>query len=143
MFDDCVFDDGLGARNAGGPSVAELFTHVHFVRLAILTEDAREFAREMPAREWVDLRDRQRIAQMLGESAEAVRQAVKSRVAKGVAMDRHYDHPILLLQHLIWHEGYHHGQIKLALKAAGQGISDQEAGPLTWGVGMKKTPAPQ
>jgi hypothetical protein len=31
-------------------------------------------------------------------------------------MERHYDHPILFLQHMIWHEGYHHGQMKLALK---------------------------
>jgi hypothetical protein len=30
----------------------------------------------------------------------------------------HYDHPILLLQHMLWHEGYHHGQISLALTAA-------------------------
>jgi DinB family len=27
------------------------------------------------------------------------------------------------LQHMIWHEGYHHGQIKLALKLAGRPIS--------------------
>jgi hypothetical protein len=43
-------------------------------------------------------------------------------------MDRHYDHPILMLQHMIWHEGYHHGQIKLALKLAGRAISDKQAG---------------
>jgi hypothetical protein len=30
-------------------------------------------------------------------------------------MNLHYDHPILLLQHMLWHEGYHHGQMKLAL----------------------------
>jgi uncharacterized damage-inducible protein DinB len=54
-------------------------------------------------------------------------------------MDAHYDHPVLLLQHMIWHEGYHHGQIKLALKAAGHPISNTEAGPLTWRVWMRKT----
>lgn len=53
-------------------------------------------------------------------------------------MDLHYDHPILLLQLLLWHEGYHHGQIKVALKVAGYPISDDEAGPLTWDVWRRK-----
>ena len=57
---------------------------------------------------------------MLNESAAAVRDAVRGRVEAGRPMDTHYDHPILMLQHLIWHEGYHHGQIKLALKQVGQ-----------------------
>ena len=54
-------------------------------------------------------------------------------------MKLHYDHPILMLQHLIWHEGYHHGQIKLALKMAGRTLTNKEAGPVTWGVWMRKT----
>jgi uncharacterized damage-inducible protein DinB len=56
-------------------------------------------------------------------------------------MDIHYDHPILLLQHMIWHEGYHHGQIKLVLKFSGQPMSNEEAGPLTWRIWMNKTKA--
>jgi uncharacterized damage-inducible protein DinB len=40
---------------------------------------------------------------------------------------------------MLWHEGYHHGQIKLALKLAGCPIPDQDAGPLTWGVWMRKS----
>ena len=42
-------------------------------------------------------------------------------------MNVHYDHPILLLQHMLWHEGYHHGQMKLALKLAGRPIANEEA----------------
>jgi uncharacterized damage-inducible protein DinB len=53
-------------------------------------------------------------------------------------MNLHYDHPILLLQHMIWHEGYHHGQIKLALKVAGHPITDEVAGPVTGGIWMRK-----
>jgi uncharacterized damage-inducible protein DinB len=44
-----------------------------------------------------------------------------------------------MLQHMIWHEGYHHGQIKLALKLAGRPIPNEQAGPLTWRVWMNKT----
>jgi hypothetical protein len=53
-------------------------------------------------------------------------------------MDLHYDHPILFLQHTLWHEGYHHGQIKLTLKLAGQPISNKVAGPISWRVWMNK-----
>jgi uncharacterized damage-inducible protein DinB len=131
---------GLEARATdGGPSVAELFTHVHFVRLVFVSEDAPECAGPVPSAEWVAERDASRIAQMLADSARVVREAVRSRVLAGRDMDLHYDHPILLLQHMLWHEGYHHGQIKLALKIAGRPLGDREAGPLTWGVWMRKT----
>jgi len=42
---------------------------------------------------------------------------------------------------MIWHEGYHHGQIKLALKLAGLPIPNEQAGPVTWRVWMNKTNA--
>jgi uncharacterized damage-inducible protein DinB len=132
-------DGGLEASALGdSPSVAELFTHIHYVRLVFVFEDAPEFATTLPEEEWVDERDPGRIAQMLNDSANAVRDAVKSRVEAGQDMNLHYDHPILLLQHMLWHEGYHHGQIKLALKAAGRPMNDEEAGPVTWDVWMRK-----
>lgn len=134
-----VPDGGLAVRAMeGGPSVAEMFTHMHYARLVLASEDAPEFATKVPEEEWAGERDPERIAQMLNESAKAVREAVQSRVEAGRGMDLHYDHPTLMLQHLIWHEGYHHGQIKLALKLAGRPISDKEAGPVTWWVWMRK-----
>ncbi|MHB8500515.1 MAG: DinB family protein [Candidatus Acidiferrales bacterium] len=133
-------EDGLETRPMeGSPSIAELFTHIHYVRLVFVFEDAPEFARELPEKEWIAEHDPDRIEQMLNDSAKAVRDAVKSRVETGREMNLHYDHPILLLQHMIWHEGYHHGQIKLALKLAGRAITDDEAGPVTWGVWMRKS----
>jgi uncharacterized damage-inducible protein DinB len=132
-------EGGLEAKvMEGSPSIAELFTHIHFVRLVLVFEDAPELARELPEEEWVVERDARRIAQLLNDSAQAVRDAVKSRVEAGREMDLHYDHPILLLQHMLWHEGYHHGQMKVALKVAGHAMTDKEAGPLTWGVWMRK-----
>ena len=128
-------EGGLDVRAIeGGPSVAQLFTHIHYVRLVFVFEEAPEFARNVPAEEWMVERDRDRIAEMLNDSAKAVRDAVRGRVLAGRSMDLHYDHPILLLQLLLWHEGYHHGQIKLALKLTGHPITDDEAGPLTWDV---------
>jgi uncharacterized damage-inducible protein DinB len=120
----------------GSPSIARLFTHMDYVRLIFVFEDAPECLRDKP--KWTVERDRDRLAEMLADSAKAVRQAVEGRLNSGREMDRHYDHPILMLQHLIWHEGYHHGQIKLALKMAGRPIADDDAGPGTWAIWMKK-----
>jgi len=132
-------EGGLEVRTIeGSPSIAQLFTHIHYGRLVLVFEDAPEFARKLPEEEWAAERDAGRIAQMLNDSAKAVRDAVKSRVEAGRDMELHYDHPILMLQHMLWHEGYHHGQIKLALKLAGRPITDEEAGPITWGIWMRK-----
>jgi uncharacterized damage-inducible protein DinB len=122
----------------GSPSIAQLFAHIHYVRLVFVSEDAPEFAVSLPDEEWAVERDRSRRAQMLNDSAKAVRDAARNRLETGREMNLHYDHPILLLQHMIWHEGYHHGQIKLALKLAGRPIPNKEAGPLAWGIWMQK-----
>ena len=133
-------EGGLETRAASdGPSVAQLLSHAHAVRLFLVAEDAPEFAAALPDDEWAEERDGERLAQMLEGSAKAVRDAVGGRMASDRPMDLHYDHPILMLQHLVWHEGYHHGQIKLALKLAGRPISDDAIGPGTWGVWMRKT----
>jgi uncharacterized damage-inducible protein DinB len=132
-------EGGLEARAMeGSPSIAEMFTHIHFVRLVFVLEDAPEFARNLPGEEWAAECDRDRIAQMLNDSAKVVRDAVKNGVEAGRDMKLHYDHPILMLQHMIWHEGYHHGQMKLALKVAGLSMTDEKAGPVTWDVWMGK-----
>lgn len=117
-----------------GPSVAQQLMHIHHERLVSVFEEAPEFAREVPRDEWTVDRDPDRLAEMLTESARTVRDAVKGRVLAGKGLDRNYDHPVGLLQLLLWHEGYHHGQIKLALKLAGRPIHDDVAGPLTWDV---------
>jgi uncharacterized damage-inducible protein DinB len=122
------------------PSIGQLFMHMHYVRLIFVHEDAPEFSIAVPRGEWLAERDRGRMAVMLNESAAVVRDAVRGKLASGRAMDTHYDHPLLLLQHMVWHEGYHHGQIKLALKLAGHPFDDEEIGAVTWDVWLNKTP---
>ncbi len=128
-------EGGLEAKAMeSSPSVAQQFMHMHHERLISVFEEAPEFARTVPEDEWVVERDRDRIAQMLTDSAKAVRDAVRGRVLAGRDMDLNYDHPILMLQLMLWHEGYHHGQIKLALKLSGHPIGNDDAGPFTWDV---------
>jgi uncharacterized damage-inducible protein DinB len=133
-------EDGLEMRAAeSSPSVSQQFMHIHHERLVSVYEEAREYARPVPADEWMAEPDRDRIAEMLNDSATAVRAAVRGRVLAGRPLDLNYDHPILMLQLLLWHEGYHHGQIKLALKLGGRPIDNDEAGPFTWDVWRAKT----
>jgi uncharacterized damage-inducible protein DinB len=137
-----VPEGALDARAVeGSKTVAEMFLHIHGTRQWVLSEDAPEFALEPLKQGWRETRDPDRIAEMLNASAGAVRAAVKSRVETGKQMLVRYDHPILLLQHMVWHEGYHHGQIKLALKAMGQPLDDEEIGRVTWHVWFDKTEA--
>lgn len=128
-------DGGLEARAMeGSPTVGEMFTHLHHERMVSVFENAPELAGQVPEQEWIPERDARRIEEMLRESGTRVRDAVQGRIEADRALDLDYAHPIQLLQFLIFHEGYHHGQIKLALKAAGRPLADAEIGPLVWGV---------
>jgi uncharacterized damage-inducible protein DinB len=136
-------EGGLEARATGtSPSVAQQFSHFIHERLISVFEEAPELARVVPEEEWRVERDRDRLAAMLSDSAKAVRDAVKGRVLAGRDLDLHYDHPVLMLQLLLWHEAYHHGQIKLALKLSGRPIPDDDAGPITWDVWRRKKSRP-
>lgn len=137
-------EDALSLRAApGSPTILELFGHMIYCRLIFVQEDAPEHARPINRAEWSEERDRTVLARRLDESGAAMREAVRGRLAEGRAMDYHYDHPILMLQHFIWHEGYHHGQVKIALKQAGMALDDEEIGAVTWDVWMEKKAAPE
>ncbi len=122
----------------GGPTIGELFAHMSYVRLAFVYEDIPGFVAEEPCEEWVAGLAPARMEAMLRESARTVREAVAHALETDAGTRMHYDHPILLLQQMIWHEGYHHGQIKLALKLAGRPLADDAIGPVTWSLWMDK-----
>lgn len=127
--------DCLDARaQTGSPTIAEMFTHLHHERMVSVLENVPECAGPVPEREWNPEPNPDRIAAMLTESAATVRRAVESRIQADGGLDRDFRHPVQLLQFLIFHEGYHHGQIKLALKAAGRTPADDDVGPLIWDV---------
>lgn len=126
---------GLEARAmAGSPTVAQMFAHLHHERMVSVLENAPEHAGKVPEDEWSPESNPDLIAQRLRESCQRVRDAVRARVESGRALDRDFAHPIDLVLFLLFHDSYHHGQIKLALKATGCPIADAEAGPLIWDV---------
>lgn len=132
-------DGGLGARAAdGSPTVAEMFTHIHHERVVSVLENAPEHAGQIPEREWIDTRQAEQIHEMLVESGACVHNAVLGRIAGGRQLDQDFSNPLQLIAFLIFHEGYHHGQIKLALKLSGLPIPDSVAGPVTWDVWRRR-----
>lgn len=63
------------------------------------------------------IEDLDAIRGMLKESAKAVREVFENGVKTGEAGP--YDHPVLFMQHMVWHEGWHVGLIILGLRTAG------------------------
>ncbi|HVL39949.1 MAG TPA: DinB family protein [Fimbriimonadaceae bacterium] len=70
--------------------------------------------------DWVPTYDLQTIRARLAESGALVRDWAREALAAGVTKAGNYDHPVLYLQHMIWHEGWHVGLIMLALRRGGQ-----------------------
>lgn len=53
-------------------------------------------------------------------SGEVVREVLADWFAEGAGRIAPYDHPVLFLQHMIWHEGWHTGLVMLALRLNGE-----------------------
>lgn len=116
------------------PTVGQMCAHLHHERLISVAENAPEHTGPVPAAEWADMQDVELLAAQLNESCARVEVAVRTRIRDSRPLDRDFAHPIQLVQFLIFHDGYHHGQIKLALKAAGIAMSDDAVGEHVWDV---------
>jgi uncharacterized damage-inducible protein DinB len=137
-------EGGLEARaQAQSPTVAAHFAHMHSTRRYFLNDTAPEFASATESLTTkvddvqVAERDLERIAQQLTASARVICELVRDRVLSSQAIQGEhvtYDHPVLLLQHMLWHEGYHVGQIKLALKSIGFVMTEEQEESTIWGL---------
>ena len=98
--------------------------HIHHVRRYWLSEldEPAALALEMALKDgWKELIvDLDAIKGMLDISAAAVRKGVLVALEAGMENVGAYDNPVLYLQHMIWHEGWHVGLIVLALRMGGQ-----------------------
>ena len=102
--------------------------HIHKVRAYFLTQVAPEKGGALPETftdGWdTSIADLDEIKAALVGSKIAVREAVLEGIETGATFAG-YDHPVLFLQHLVWHEGWHVGLIFLALRRAGQEIPQE------------------
>lgn len=98
--------------------------HIHQVRKYWLTQLDPERGRalgEVFTDGWEGpISDLDAIKGHLEQSGLAVREGVRVAIENGAQPAGGYDHPVLFLQHMIWHEGWHVGLIMLALRLAGQ-----------------------
>jgi uncharacterized damage-inducible protein DinB len=120
------------------PTIGQQLMHLYYIRLAHVEEATPRYAVPVPEEEWPYEDNAERLAGLFAESASVVRGALAAHLESGEPTDLHYDSPLIMLMHLIWHEAYHHGQIKLTLKLAGMALPDEPTGIMTWGVWMDK-----
>lgn len=122
------------------PTIGQMSAHIHHERLVSVLENAPEVAPAVPAVEWADAQDLGAMVAHLAESAACVADAVERRWKDGRTLDKDFAHPVQLLLFLIFHDGYHHGQMKIALKAAGLSVPDEVVSAQVWAVWRQRAP---
>ena len=125
-------DDGWG--------MDKHLAHMHGVRKFFLSQVAPESAARLTSAyaddEGTPLEDLEAIKACLRASGIAVREAVAAALEKGGPMASKnvvYDNPVLFLQHMVWHDGWHVGLIFLALRLNGQEPPEEWEEPNVWG----------
>lgn len=83
--------------------------------------------------EWVPLKDLGAIRSRLKDSAAAVERVFLDGMSAGGGRVGPYENPLLFLQHMIWHEGWHAGLIMTALRAAGEEPPEEWEELTIWG----------
>jgi uncharacterized damage-inducible protein DinB len=127
------------ASEDGWP-VDEQLAHVHESRYYWLTKVAPEVAKSLGdvyvqvGEEWKAIPDLPEIKRQVGLSSAAVRTAVGDAIEAGITQFGPYTHPIMFMQHMIWHEGYHFALIVLALRNAGQEPPEEWEDANVWGL---------
>ena len=124
-----------------GMALDNQLAHMHGVRKFFLSQVAPEHASGLQSAyadsEGTPLADLADIKTCLTASGAAVRAAVKDALQNGGPMASKnvvYDNPVLFLQHMVWHDGWHVGLIFLALRLNGQEPPEEWEEPNVWGL---------
>jgi uncharacterized damage-inducible protein DinB len=120
----------------GWPLFQQL-AHIHNVRrywLSELDKKRAEAIEDAFTDGWkTPITDLDKIKSLLKESGPIVREVVGDAIRSGKGKVGGYDNPVLYLQHMIWHEGWHVGLIFLGLRLAGQEPGDEWEEANVWG----------
>lgn len=127
--------------SADGMTLDGQLAHMHSVRKYFLSQVAPEHAAGLTSAyaddQGTPLKDLDAIKACLKASEAAVRDAVRDGMQKGGPMaggNVVYDNPVLFLQHMVWHDGWHVGLIFLALRLNGQEPPEEWEEPNVWGL---------
>lgn len=132
---DAVPDDALDIAIAPKHrTVAQLFGHIHNVRLLWLKSAAPELLAGL-AKVESDVADRAALASALEASGRAIELLLRKAFAAGGKVKGFKPHAAAFVGYLISHESHHRGQIGWTLKGIGRPLSQKTAyGLWEWGV---------
>jgi uncharacterized damage-inducible protein DinB len=111
--------------------------HIHLVRRYWLSQVSPERGAALPET-FIDgwttpIQDLDAIKASLKESAVAIREGMRELLKNGTGAVGGYDNPVLFLQHMVWHEGWHVGLIFLGLRLNGQEPLEEWEEAHVWG----------
>ncbi len=123
-------------------SLDRQLAHMHNTRRFFLSQVAPAHAAGLSTsyadEQGSPLDDLDTLKRNLQASGLAIRSAVKEGLESGCGpmSSEHitYDNPVLLLQHMVWHDGWHVGLIFLALRLNGQEPPEEWEEPNVWGL---------
>ncbi|MEZ0327312.1 MAG: DinB family protein [Fimbriimonas sp.] len=111
--------------------------HIHLVRrfwLSRIDPQRADALGESFVDGWTTpITDLATIKQLLEDSGKAIGDAMREAIANETGAIGGYDHPVIFLQHMVWHEGWHVGLIFLGLRLAGQEPPEEWEEEHVWG----------
>lgn len=125
-------------QDADGWALDFHLAHIHEVRYYWLSHLGKQYiegigdALRQEGEEWLPIDDLDEIKHQLQISAAAVRRAMDELLEKRGTIGP-YDDPVLFLQHMVWHEGYHFALMRMALRVAGQEPTEEWEDAQIWG----------
>jgi uncharacterized damage-inducible protein DinB len=116
---------GLKPSEDGRPLDRQL-CHIHECRREFLNELSPELAgqfgdvMEQVDGQWKTIDDLDEIKSQVAKGGAAVGRAVREAIEKNMIPAGRYTHPVMFMQHMLWHEGWHVGLIMLGLRLGGK-----------------------
>ncbi len=135
-------EGGIDASDTNGQwTVAHHLADMQGANLEWLKASSPEFAKNLPVLYtedtnsplgWIPERNLNNLITAFQTTSEAVAQSVQHHVETQTPFGEVYEHPIYFLQHMIYHQAYHTGQIIWALKQSGMRFTDDQTFQMIW-----------
>lgn len=114
-----------------GKPLDRQLAHIHGTRVGWLSQASPSHAEGLDQIDWNG--DLGEIRSALVQSGVAIGAATRDLLTSGAEKAGPYDHPVLFLQHMVWHDGWHVGLIMLGLRLAGQEPPEEWEEANVWG----------